>query len=204
MPVSKDELSSHMNRISPYDILHVEGRVADHPSGKKQALVQEIISFDVKDAELEARAQELQKPVVVENLRFGVFTLNRSLNWFCGHPTWAGKKIRLNLSMDNCDSIEQPLAVATELWDSEVEWNTKIVEYAVQHLLPLKNDTWLEEDEAELSADHFKKRIALESITVYPDGTFEYWYDDGDLFWGHSIMVSGSLADGLDGAGIHG
>lgn len=204
MPVPENDLSTLMARISPYDLLQVKGQIADHPSGRKQALVQEIVSFRIEDTELEARVQELQKPVTVENPWFGTLTLDRSLNWFCGSPTWANEVIGLNLSMDNCDSIEQPLAVAGELWDSETEWNNKIIECAVQYLLPLKNDTWLEEGEAELTADDFKKRISLEAITVYPDGTFEFWYDDGDLFWGHSIMVSGSLVDGLDGAGIHG
>jgi hypothetical protein len=28
----------------------------------------------------------------------------------------------------------------------------------------------------------------LEAIQVLRDGEFEFWYDDGDLFWGHSII----------------
>jgi len=46
--------------------------------------------------------------------------------------------------------------------------------------------------------------VSLSSITVHPQGTFEFWYDDGDLFWGHSIMISGSIEKGLREAGIHG
>jgi hypothetical protein len=204
MVVSKDELSSHMARINSYDMLHVKGQVADHPAGRKQALVQGIVSHDVSDAELEARAQELQEPVVVEDSRLGKFVLDRSLNWFVGRPLWGGKQVRLNLSIDEGDTIERTLVVATQLWDSEVEWNTKVIECVIQDLLPLKNDAWLEEGETELNADHFRMRIQLESITVYPDGAFEFWYDDGDLFLGHSIMVGGSLDGDLDGAGIHG
>ncbi|TWU34194.1 hypothetical protein [Novipirellula artificiosorum] len=30
------------------------------------------------------------------------------------------------------------------------------------------------------------------------------WFDDGDLFWGHAIMVSGDVENGPDDAGIHG
>ena len=95
-------------------------------------------------------------------------------------------------------------AVAVQLWDSEEEWNARIVECAVKSLLPLKNDVWLEEDEAELDADQFKERMSPNSITIYPDGAFEFWHDDGGMFLGHSIMISGSLAGGLDDAGIHG
>jgi hypothetical protein len=203
MPASEDELSSYMACIRPYDILCIKGRVADHPAGRKQALAQEII-FDVRDVELEARAQELQKPVVVENPRFGTFTLNRSVNWFCGDPLWADKRIKLNLSMDDGDSVKDLFAVATRLWDSEKEWSARIVECVVKELLPLKNDVWLDEDEAELDADQFKKRISLDAITIYSDGEFEFWYDDGGLFFGHVIRVSGSLTEGLHAVDIYG
>jgi hypothetical protein len=30
-----------------------------------------------------------------------------------------------------------------------------------------------------------------------PDGAFEFWHNDGDLFWGHSILIVGSLEEGL-------
>jgi len=59
MPVSKEDLSSHMAQINAYDILHVRGRVAEHPWGRMQASVQQIVSTNVKDAELEAYAQQL-------------------------------------------------------------------------------------------------------------------------------------------------
>jgi hypothetical protein len=47
-------------------------------------------------------------------------------------------------------------------------------------LLPLKNDNWLDEDEAELTADRFEDRMTLESITVRADGSFDFWHKDGD------------------------
>jgi hypothetical protein len=46
--------------------------------------------------------------------------------------------------------------------------------------------------------------MKLESITVHPDGRFEFWFDDGDLFWGHSIAVRGSLAEGPTEASVEG
>lgn len=35
--------------------------------------------------------------------------------------------------------------------------------------------------------------IAFESISVYPDGDFQVYFMDGDLFWGHCIIVDGNL-----------
>lgn len=68
----------------------------------------------------------------------------------------------------------------------------------------MKNDNWLDEDEHEVSADEFKQRMSLDAITVNPDGTFDFWHDDGDLFFGHVIKVSGHIDSGLRDAGIHG
>lgn len=46
--------------------------------------------------------------------------------------------------------------------------------------------------------------MKLEAITVRPNGEFEFWHDDGDLFWGHSILISGDLNHGLEDADIPG
>lgn len=62
-------------------------------------------------------------------------------------------------------------------------------DYAVDGLLELKNDTWLEDGETELSADEFKAKMVLEAITVEADGDVTFWHHDGGLFWGHSIQV---------------
>lgn len=46
--------------------------------------------------------------------------------------------------------------------------------------------------------------MELETINVLEDEEFEFWFRDGDMFWGHSIRVSGSLSGRLDGAHIEG
>ena len=74
----------------------------------------------------------------------------------------------------------------------------------MKELLPLKNETWLEEGESPFSAEKFKSRMMLQSISIYPNGDIEFWHDDGDLFWGHSIQISGSLDEGLSEADIPG
>ena len=41
--------------------------------------------------------------------------------------------------------------------------------------------------------------MKLESVNAYPDGAFAFWYDDGDLFWGHAIQMTGNLKEGVTG-----
>jgi len=43
-----------------------------------------------------------------------------------------------------------------------------------------------------------------ESIIIREDGGFDFWYEDGDLFWGHSIEVCGNFDDGFRDAAFHG
>lgn len=56
-------------------------------------------------------------------------------------------------------------------------------------LLPLKNENWLEENEAELSEGEFINRIKLMSISFSGKGNSELTFNDGDLFWKHEIVV---------------
>lgn len=40
-----------------------------------------------------------------------------------------------------------------------------------------------------ISKDEFKKRINIQGILIFCEGNAELYYDDGDLFWGHTIVV---------------
>ena len=115
-----------------------------------------------------------------------------------GEAEWLGAKC--NVSVDHLDD----LPVAHALWSDQQSWTAKAVNLAVSQLLELKNDTWLGEDEKPLSAVEFGQRLKMESITVGRQGAFELWFDDGDLFWGHSITLKGSLSRGLTHADIAG
>ena len=94
--------------------------------------------------------------------------------------------------------------VARALWDAQPAWTARITDHATAELLEIKNCSWLDEGESPITPEQFKQRMVLEAVTVEADGSFEFSYDDGDLFWGHAIDVGGSLADGPTHAGISG
>ena len=96
------------------------------------------------------------------------------------------------------------LASGKALWEEQKVWNKRAEDFAAELLLPMKNDNWLDEEEAALNAKQFKSRMTLESIKIDVDGSFEFGYDDGDLFWGHPIGVSGNHKDGLTDADFSG
>jgi hypothetical protein len=79
--------------------------------------------------------------------------------------------------------------------------------YAAREMLEGKNSGWPDEDDDEneivVTAEAFAKRMELNSVTIQNDGSMSFWFDDGDLFYGHAILVE---YDGKDwrGASIQG
>ena len=201
--VAEKEIKNWQELIQPYQVIRIRARVVvDSAFGSPQALLDAHAGVEASDAELSGIAEQLQKPVTFEDPLLGPFKLNRQVDWFTGRAVWAGKSISLSLagSADTKKSLE----TAHTLWNNQSEWNRRIRAYAAEKLLPLKNDAWLNEDEIELVADDFEKRMSLESIIVNADGSFDFWHNDGGLFGGHSIQISGSLSEGPQHADIPG
>lgn len=199
--VSEADLDSLMDRIQAYQVISLRVRLGKDDSS---ADLVELVTTNASDAELNELARELQQPVVLQDEVFGPLVLDKRVDWYCGKASWGSLSVRLNVTPDEEGSAEASLAVAKNLWRNQASWATKVPDFAVQELLPLKNDSWLEDDEEALTPDQFRARMALESITVYPDGSFTFWHHDGDLFFGHAIQISGSLSEGLTGADIPG
>ncbi|MEK3976310.1 MULTISPECIES: DUF2262 domain-containing protein [unclassified Psychrobacillus] len=66
---------------------------------------------------------------------------------------------------------------------SEELYKEKIAE----DLLQLHNEVW---NEGRMTnKDEFKKRIKMQGMLIFCEGNAELYYDDGDLFWGHTIVV---------------
>lgn len=203
--LSHDELKLTMQHVAALDVLHIQARVAEQNSlGTPEGLLVNIIRKDLSDAELQQRVTELRRPVTFEDSRLGVFTLDRRYNWFEADVTWESTRIRLSLEVGEGRDPEECLAAAYALWDLQSVWSKRVTDLAIAELLDLKNRAWVQDDEEPLSVEQFLAAIRLTSITVAPNGSFHFWYDDGGLFFGHAIKVSGSIAKGPTGADIVG
>jgi hypothetical protein len=203
--VRENVIDKYRKLVKPNVVTRIRARVLeDSVFDRPEALLVKVVGRDKSDAELNAEVNRLQQPVRIKDKTFGTFTLDRRVDWYEGKAAWNGHKVRLTLSAHEPADIERALQVARTLWRAQRSWSVKVLAYAVNQLLPLKNDNWLSEDEQPLSPKQFKARMTLDSITVSPEGSFEFWHDDGDLFWGHAIHISGSLGDGLTNADIPG
>lgn len=205
---SQAEVDAIFKALSAYSVFQIECKLIESPEGldKPQIELLRIISTDLNDPALKQAVDELKKPVTYKDGQFGLFTLDRSVHWYNAQTTWVGTATQL--SLDSGARIhafpQESLEQARKLWKDAKLWDGQIQSCILKDLLDLKNGRWLQEGERKLTADGFLRRITLSSIVVRSDGSFEFWYDDGDLFLGHSIMVSGSIGGGLDYAGLQG
>ncbi|HEX8479116.1 MAG TPA: DUF2262 domain-containing protein [Telluria sp.] len=205
--VSDDELHVLQRAIQPDSIISFEAKLCESsPFGDARAELVQLLDAQAGaiDPVLERILANSIAPVEISDPVFGRLILNRRVGWFEGQVKWLGKTIDVALSAEGENDIRAAIQSAHAFLDSMLEWSQKINNLAVAELLDLKNECWLDEGEQDISKAEFLERMQPASFTVYPDGSFEFWHDDGELFWGHSILISGSLFNGVGNASIAG
>lgn len=197
-PVTYEELEELMDAIKQESIVKIKARVSlDNFTNSPQALLEELLEVGLTDKELEDRLKEYKNAATYEDDQFGKFVCQRSLGSYNAKVSWKGVPIELNVAAEEGEEeqVESTLKVAKALWENEASWDERIHEYAIEQLLPKKNG-WLLEGENEVSAEEFKARMRLSSIKVFNEEEFTFWFNDGDLFWGHMIQIDGTLSEG--------
>jgi len=202
--LADDTLLDYLRRAAPKDSV-IQARVRQALKGDRFLLVG--MPSLVGDMELKAILDEAVKPVTFWEEGLGAFTLDRSVNWFEAEADWLGEPIRIEFDRD--ENRADCVMYARALLERQKEWDEKIRSFAAKELLENARD-WAEdaseeeEDPPELTEEDFMRRMELQSIEVREDGSFDFWFGDGDLFWGHSIRVSGSMDEGPTGADMEG
>jgi hypothetical protein len=210
--VSRAALDAAFEHVRPYDLLRAKVRLVEHPvinddlprTASPQGLLVEISPDRPNDPELERLARKLREPVIMRDERFGEFILNRRIDWFEAKMKSGSTPVNLALSGSGADVVAEALATARALWDAQEASHQSIVAHAVERLLPVKNGNWLEDGDEPLTAADFAARMSLTDITIYEGETFEFWFNDCDLFGDHAICVSGDLQNGPKQSDIEG
>ena len=160
------------------------------------------------DPEMKAILEEQKKPVSTWVPDLGTFVLNRSVNWFEAEITWLDRPARLDI--DREEDWDACVERAKALVAGQKDWDQRVRAFAADQLLDQAND-W-EQDSAgnedrepeEITREQFMERMELDAIQISADGHFEFWFNDGEMFWGHSIHVTGSLETGPERAQMEG
>ena len=158
----------------------------------------DVLERNVKQPQLQELLKEYQKPVFLSLSDTCQLQLNRSLSMFQGEGDRNAQKADILQDTDEHDDkrADKALTVFRRLQEDAAAWDKKARRYAAEQLLSCAIE-WQDEDEDELCADEFIRRIRIESVNVSQDGEFELYYDDGDIFAGHVIIVSGNMEKGL-------
>ncbi len=193
-----------MASLPAYGVVGLEVRLSPESApGRREAWLERVVG-PVEHAALEAESARLKLPVTFTDEAFGTFTLDRRIDRFEAETRWENLPVTLNLEGSAPEDVAETLRAARSLWENQTTWAERVRAFAVKELLPLKNDSWLEEDEAPVTPEVFVSKMRLSSITLQPDRSFEFWHSDGELFWGHAIVISGDLDAGPTDADIPG
>ena len=171
----------------------------------KQFLMTELPQPEI-DPEMKAILEEQKKPVSIWVPELGTFTLNRLVNWFEAEVEWLGQPARLDI--DREEDWDACVEQAKALMADQKGWDEKVRSFAADQLLEQAND-WARdaaegEEPEEITREQFMERMELDAVQISADGRFEFWFNDGDLFWGHAIHVTGSLDQGPEMAQMEG
>ena len=133
---------------------------------------------------------------------FGELTWEDNLEWWTGHVEVApGHAIQVALSTTEGE-LETLLAQARPLLARIRREEADLRRATAEALLELYNTAWNEG--AAIDGARFAACITLQAVTFYPDGSAEMFYDDGDLFAGHTLLVSLDAQGNLQDATIAG
>ena len=154
------------------------------------------------DPDLKAILEEQKKPVAVEVEGLGKFMLNRSVGVLQADIQFMGQAVQLCFDKDEDRAACGRTAKA--VLDDLIALDEKARALAADKLLELANEWAADADEEEVSREEFLSRLMLETIDVAENESYNLWYNDGELFFGHVIHVSGNLNEGVTDAQMEG
>ena len=129
----------------------------------------------------EIKKENMPKTVTIKN--FGKFIYNKKLKSY----KLVKEEIEYYFSADNKEEQKKVKNIFSNI--ELTHFIEKAKDYTAHKLLKLKNDLWLEEDEKEVTKKDFKDRMKFTSLYVFSESA-NFYFDDGDLFWGHTIEVT--------------
>lgn len=119
---------------------------------------------------------------------FEQWTWDQDLREWRSRLQWNnGLYVEVSFSPDEM-SVTADFRIVHEQWNKLNKRWRELEECVADHLLDIHNENWNEGEPIDRNA--FVSRMTIEAIRFFADGKAEVYFDDGDLFWGHCILVS--------------
>ena len=107
----------------------------------------------------------------------------------------------IEFSIDADNNLEELIDYTRQLFKKYLNKDEELKIYAASQLLDIYNDVWNETD-VEITEREFASKMLLEGVTIYSDRITTFYYQDGDLFYGHSITIYLDESGNLESAQI--
>lgn len=180
------------------------------PTFEHRFMLLEVLERELYQENLSEILKEYEKPIIIIDEQYGNFELNKALKIFEGKSQWIKENVSIYLDADNNNSKKSvnTIAVLHKIMNYKEIWDKKLREFAAEELVGLAND-WLEDDDEndcpqKITKLSFSKRIIISELVIHSDGSFEAYYDDDDMFWGHIILITANINGNLISANIAG
>ena len=194
----KDSAKQQMNSTDAH------GAVTSVKRPESYMLV-EVVERELRHPGLEQILEEYQRVVEFTDELCGCFTLERRFSWFSGEVDWLGQQclVSLNCDQEGGETADNALAYFKQIYGNLQEFDKQFRQFAAEKLTKHAND-WLEEEEedGEITKDSFAERIGISEFVMESDGSYEVYYDDDDMFYGHVILIDGNMDTGMEDADI--
>lgn len=170
--------------------------------------VLEVLSDNEENEFLQNLLDMWYNPVTLHSEAFGDMVLDKELLWYTVEKQWRRNPVQISLKIhDENEDAAEGLALLEQFWKKKAAWDKKLRTFAAKELLAPAND-WASSDDEHpdrvWTEESFANTLKNESITMQTDGSFEMWYDDGGIFFGHAVVVYGDVQSGAKTAKMEG
>lgn len=210
--LSREELHRAQRELGPLRVVRLELEAAlairSYPSGYQRFEARIAASHgETADAELDALANELRKPVIVHDGFFGELQLDRALSSFLGRRRLDGRSYDVSIGLPAAASAsDYPEAIAAaQVTVSRIEERLPHYrEHVVSELFDSYNQQWRADGEPELNRGQFKERLSLSSIQLQEHGEIFLYLDTADLFGDHVIEIRADTPETISSVDLAG
>lgn len=213
-PVSDEEYAAGgiLGRFRDEEIYRVAARKKiqqELPEGMSASaqnllLIVEVLEENPPCPALDEVLAEYRKPVVLNDEELGELSLDKDYDTFEGVISWRDEDIDISLEVDSSSEDTWTAAVRAmkQMAADQDAWDRDMRAFAARELTELACE-WREaadEEVPEITEESFAQRLDLTSIAMDADGSFSAYFEDDDMFFGHCVVVYGSLTDGVASA----
>lgn len=187
-PGTEADANRWFRSAAEYRIFKIQGRMVRR-EGMPPYLLAETVRRKARDAELEALAARLQRPVYLRVDGIGRFKLDRRLSQWVGHRRIEGHKVQLAFPVAEGPLQQRHIDTLRRVLSSLGTWNVRTQTVLVRKAMPLANRYWGLEEQPAFKAATFLPNFRLRSISVFESKSIEFCFSDNEVFGWHDVLI---------------